>query len=197
MNGLLSKHIEVTRLGVANTADLSNTQIKDALKQITEFESAADWLAGDLLAELATRNPRLVNTSGDEQLEFDFMRHLPAYEVAKTIPLDHRQISLSFAHHREIASECATLAEMDSWLAKAAEAGWSLTELRKRLRKRNVDSGKAGKVTGKMAWLEPIAQFVSKCCRKPVSEYTEPEKAALINTLQPLVDYCEKLRLKN
>ena len=196
MNQLLPQTFQLSQVGITNTKDLTDEQLKDGLRVIGEYKDVSQWVEQDLVCELVSRHPEIVEKARriNRQMEFDFMKRLPSFQVAKAIPLDHRQLSLSFEHHREIASECESLEEIDAWLARAAKEGWTLAELRKCLRKRDVDDSKTGKVVSKLSWLEPLTTTTAKICRKQPKEYSDEERGVLRKTLKPLVEFYEKLK---
>ena len=193
MKSLLSKNIEVNPRGIANVTTLTDSQIKNGLKQIADFESAVDWWSGDLLAELSRRNPEAIEPDNVQQMEFEFVQYLSACEVARKIPIDHRDLNLSFAHHREIAKECDSLQEIDQWLKRATKENWSLPQLRKQLRSRHIDTSKAGKITGNFSWLTPLINAAARIINKPLKSFSGAEKKALQEALSPLVDLYSKL----
>ncbi len=65
---------------------------------------------------------------------YDYATLSGARWVCSRIPVEGRQPTLSFAHHREVAGLAP--AEQARWLAEAERAGWSVQELRAGLRGR-------------------------------------------------------------
>ena len=193
MGELIPLNIEVTAIGVPKAEKLSDDLICDGLNAIHRFESQKDWVKADLMRVYQDRHPDAIKQLESRQLEFDFAGDHSALQVATNIPLDHRQISLSFAHHREIAMECGSLAEIDIWLKKAVENEWSLPHLRKQLRSREVDTSKTGKNTGNLEWIAPFATSARQLARCDVDTLSTEERKTLSRTLEPLSELYHKL----
>lgn len=196
MNIALPENFEITKVGIENLSSLPDDVIVNGLGTLGEFSSVADWLAGDLICELKRRRKDTAGSTTElsNQLEFNFVNHVTATDVAGKIPFSHREMSLSFPHHREIALECDSLEEIDIWLNKAAQNEWSLTKLRKELRNRQVDESKTGKVSSPLEWLESFATSASKICQREISTLQQSEKEALKQTLEPLVEMYKALK---
>ena len=193
MGEILPREVDVTPVGVLNINELSDDVIRDSLRAVGEFESRKDWIKGDLLREYETRHPEAFKQLDSDQMEFEFAASFAVLEVSKSIPINHRELSLSFAHHREIAIECESISEIDDWLKKARDNEWSLTELRRNLRKRKLDPSKSGRTEGSLEWLAGFETAAKGLCRRDVSQLQPSERELVKQTLAPVVRLYEQL----
>jgi hypothetical protein len=102
--------------------------------RIARMASSSAWYLGDWLiygeAHYADRYRHAVETVG---LNYQTLRNYAW--VARRFPLSRRRDKLSFNHHMEVAK--LSVDDQDWWLDRAVKQGWSVQELRRRLKQKH------------------------------------------------------------
>ncbi|MFJ1708959.1 LmbU family transcriptional regulator [Kitasatospora sp. NPDC088346] len=99
--------------------------------QLHTIASSSAWWAGDWLIYGARSYPDRYRQAVERtSLDYQTLRNYAW--VARKFEVSRRRDELSFQHHQEVAA--LPVDEQDQWLDRAAESGWSKTELRRRVR---------------------------------------------------------------
>lgn len=110
--------------------------------RIARMASSSAWYLGDWLvygeANYADRYRHAVETVG---LNYQTLRNYAW--VARRFPLSRRRDKLSFNHHMEVAK--LPVDDQDWWLDHASEQGWSVQELRRRLKQKQDGTEQIGR----------------------------------------------------
>lgn len=136
--------IELGASGATVVGPIDPAAIVAGMSHLSRAESWTRWVVGDLFLALAAHH-------GDDALAIQAVAGLgydPAWlstsiEVARRIPAAHRHGGLSWGHHEQVARDCigesfdgdpldhdGHMAAVNRWLDRAAEAGWTIREMR-------------------------------------------------------------------
>lgn len=136
--------IELGANGATVVGVVDPAAIVAGMSQLSRAESWTRWVVGDLFLALAAHH-------GDDAPAYRAVAGLgydPAWlstsiEVARRIPAAHRHGGLSWGHHEQVARDCIGesfdgddldhddhMAAVNRWLDQAAEAGWTIREMR-------------------------------------------------------------------
>lgn len=157
--------ILTTRVGLHFPDVLTFDRWQDAGRHIARIVDTSAWCLGDWLvygqSHYSDRYRHAIDAVG---LDYQTLRNYAW--VARRYPAERRREGLSFQHHAEVAA--LPPEEQDRWLNRAAEEGWSKTELRKHVRsdrqRRNSPDLPTFLTLGRIApdratqWMEAAAQ---------------------------------------
>src|SRR5215216_3110150 len=123
--------LKSTLVGLQLADHLTFDRWQEVGVKICRYRSANSWWIGDWLiygqSHYGERYKRGVAETG---LDYQTLRNYAS--VARRFPLSRRRDNLSFQHHAEVCG--LDDPEQDFWLEAAAEARWSRTQLRRRVR---------------------------------------------------------------
>ncbi|URN07324.1 LmbU family transcriptional regulator [Actinomadura madurae] len=115
-------------------------------QEISVIADASSWWLGDWLVYGQEMYPgRYRRAMKGTGLSYQTLRNYAW--IARRFPMSRRRDTLSMQHHAEVVA--LPDAEQDEWLDRAALDGWSVTELRRRLRaaRQNKPAGAAADPT--------------------------------------------------
>jgi len=131
-----TKKWEITSIGIIFKDELDYEEWFDLGCRLGKLEGAVQWLIGDW----AAAEGRVLN--GIHSDAYDLLEEQTGLArttieinkyVAESVDLLIRINRLSWSHHRQVAA--LPPAEQKRWLALAAENSWSVSELKKQIRK--------------------------------------------------------------
>jgi hypothetical protein len=170
----------------------------DRLKELTKFLISAHnsslWWLGDLLCFLKATKGQLwadeVAAQSDDSLRLN--------EAAHICGQFKERYKVSFQHHRDAFLEAGRdPVKAATWLKRAEENGWSVSEMRRAIR----DGNRVGKerinvkgsvtITGAIASLRFTMNRILQ--ERPISEWELEQIIALKTDIQPILDLAQMI----
>lgn len=134
-NDVIAQHgpFDLIATGAIATREVSVREWLDALAWCRQVERASPFWIGDLLA-YGERQYGETYTQALDATEYAYGTLANAMYVAKHVAPSRRRENLTFSHHQEVAA--LPPAEQDHWLARAEAEGFTVRQLRERVRTR-------------------------------------------------------------
>lgn len=178
--------------------EITDDQIGMVARTLRSLESSILWLVGDLLASVerlrGSEHAELIRDSFgiSRDSAYDAWRVCRVLEHSGRPECSMRNPKVSFYHHRTVLQECKDLEEARVWLDKAAESGWSISELRSQIRSKGQDPGNRVAPLGHTG-IGELFQLV-RCVKKLKVEDLNPEqRGEMRKKLAPVVKFYEML----
>ena len=211
LSGLPQAHVqEASRFGLALKPGMdaeSWSKLVAGLAQVTgrlsrDRDTVTAWL-GDLLAYGGGKyRGQITEYAKAAGLDPSTLRI--AKLVCSRIPVLSRLNTLSWTHHCEVGKAFKAPAEIKFWLNLAEREGWSVRELRKRIRQHlagptSPDRGPAAASNvapfALLRELRAVCRFVEN--HAEVWQEWSPETCELaLSELQPIVDFLEEMKAR-
>ena len=123
---------EFTPVGLKLKRALTVVDVSETLRGVRDGREQFEWVVGDavLYGVEAFGEKTLKEIASNLKLDYGTMR--TRKWVSQNVPLSLRVATLSWRHHREVAS-CLTLESKQGWLKLAIDKGWSARELAKEI----------------------------------------------------------------
>ena len=123
--------ISATALTLPEDADLSLEAALALLTQVGTVKEASCYWRGDLYLWIERRYGRDALSQALSDMDYNDIR--PYIWVSERVPPDVRDVRLSWSHHR-IVSAIKSHDDQLEWLAKAADNGWTVAQLREAIK---------------------------------------------------------------
>lgn len=175
---------ELRKNGLVIAGELTQEAVNAIAGTLLAVEHCAMWWWGDFLCAVEAKHGSMY----DEALKvsaysYGVLRN--AKWICSAFELSCRNDRLSFGHHHCALVECdGDAKKAEEWLARAAEEGWSISEMRKAIRSENAEHKDKNPDTGgfnPMAWIEDGKKFWTQT---PVEKWEEERCRAFIEDTQ-------------
>lgn len=197
MNDLIPINPAVCELSTTSANFKPETDFKDWLeagRKLCEVSACSLWWIGDWLnygeAKWGKKYEAAVEVIG-----YDYVTLKAAAWVARSIKVSTRIQSLSWSHHREVASE--EIKDKAKWLRKAQENNWTVSELRRAIRESGAefhDNERSRNAFNVMKWaMDGVRWLKTEMNTKPIEQWPKEQREAIKKDLQPLIEIYEKL----
>jgi hypothetical protein len=137
VDGVPIPGIVLTRTALVAADKLPRELLLEALGRLERVEQGAQWWVGDLLVVYADHygGIKAIKAGG-----YSYGARRTLRSVAERVPPERRRPDLTWGHHAVVARLHEHPEEQVEWLAKAAGGGakgWTVAELRRRIRERH------------------------------------------------------------
>ena len=172
--------------------------IKNIAPMLKVIHNSVRWWWGDFLLHMETKKWGEMYEYAEIASEYSYESLRKAKAVCVQIEPQRRIATLSFEHHREVASAFQDdLAKQDYWLKWADREKTSVKDLRKQIRESKADPIHTKSERPEDAMLEQeyclnLVAWIEK--QKNISEWPSERKALWLQDLKPIGDFIRELK---